>query len=145
MAIWLGVVVVVHEKRRGGGGDLLLTTTMSVDHCSPFFVIIDCPVADGDVAPASRVNKGRGRVSWLTCIHVDSDNNLCHHCQDDVARPLMCQVVLLPSNQRAFTLTCQVVVIRPLSWRRGVATWSSLGCAADVGGGQTVAGRGYRW
>ena len=133
------------KKEEEEGGDLLLTSTVSVDYCSPLFVVIDCHVADGDVAPASRVNKGRGRGSWLTCIHVDSDDDLCRHCQDNVARPLTCQVVLLPSNRRAFTLTCQVVVIRPLSWRRGVATWSSLGCAADVGGGQTVAGRGYQW
>ena len=122
---------------------MLLTSTVSVDHCSPFFIIIDCHVADGNVAPASHVNKGRRRVSWLTCIHVDSDDDLRHHCQDDVARPLTCQVVLLPSDRRAFTLTCQVVVIHPLSWRRGVATWSLLGCAADVGGGQTVVGGGY--
>ena len=117
-----------------GGGGVVLWSLWPSRH-----------VADSDVAPASRVSKGRGRVRWLTCIHVDSDDDLRRHCQDDVARPLTCQVILLPSNRRAFTLTCQVVVIRPLSWRRGVATWSALGCAADVGGGRTVAGRGYRW
>jgi len=35
----------------------------------------------------------------LTLISMNSDN-VCHHCLDDVARPLM----------------CQVVVVRPLGW-----------------------------
>ena len=88
-----------------GGGGVVLWSLWPSRH-----------VADGNVTPASRVSKGRGRVRWLTCIHVDSDDDLRRHCQDDMARPLMCQVVFLPSNRCAFTLMCQVVVIGPLGW-----------------------------
>ena len=63
-------------------------------------------VADGDVAPASCVSKGRGRVRWLTCIHVDSDDDLRRHCLDDMAHLLTCQVVFNPSKRRADVASC---------------------------------------
>ena len=58
---------------------------LNVVHHSSY--VVGCPVADGDVAPTSRVNKGeRGKgVRWLTWISVDSDNNLHCHCLDDMA------------------------------------------------------------
>ena len=88
-----------------GGGSVVLWSLWPSRH-----------IADGDVAPASRVSKGRGRVRWLTCIVVDSDDDLRRHCQDDMARQRTSHVVFLPSNRCTLTLTCQVVVIGPLSW-----------------------------
>ena len=63
-------------------------------------------VADGDMAPASCVSKGRGRVRWLTCIHVDSDDDLRRHCLDDMARLLTCQVIFKPSKRSADVASC---------------------------------------
>ena len=45
-------------KKERGTGDLLLT--VSVNHCSPFVVVIDHPLlVIGDMAPGYRVNKGK--------------------------------------------------------------------------------------
>ena len=71
-----------------GGGSVVLWSLWPSRH-----------IADGDVAPASRVSKGRGRVRWLTCIHVDSDDDLHRHCLDNVACPLTCHIVLIPSKR----------------------------------------------
>jgi len=53
--------------------------------------------------------KERGWGGTLTLINMNSDD-MCHHHLDDVACPLM----------------CQVIVVHPLGWWCGVATLSSL-------------------
>ena len=63
-------------------------------------------VPDGNVAPASHVSKGRGRVRWLTCIHVDSDDNFRGHCLDNMARLLTCQVIFKPLKRSADVASC---------------------------------------
>ena len=62
-------------------------------------------VADGDMAPDSHVNKRKGEEG-LTLVHVDSDNDLRHHCLDDMACLLMCQVVFKPLKWRADVASC---------------------------------------
>jgi hypothetical protein len=43
-----------------------------------------------------RGRKGRG-IALLTCIDVDGDNNIHHHCLDDIASPQTCQVIVIRS------------------------------------------------
>ena len=53
-------------------------------------------------------------MRWLTCIHVDSDDDLRHHCLDDMARLLMWQVVAVrcrPLWIGLVTWRCHVVVV----------------------------------
>ena len=73
--------------------------------------------------------KGKG-VRWFTWIHVDSDDDLCHHCLDDVACQQMCHIVLILSKWHVLMLSPpSVIVLHPLGWRRGMAISSSLACA----------------
>ena len=73
------------------------------------------------MAPASRVNKGKGSVRWLTCIHVESDNNLRHHCLNDVACSLTCHLVFIPLKRCVFALLLLSIRLVVLSiW---LVTW----------------------
>ena len=78
-------------NKEEGDGGLLLTSTVSVDQRSPFVV------------------------------DVDSDDDWRRHCLDDVARPLMCQIVFIPSKWRVFLLSLPSVLIvlsvRLVTWR----------------------------
>jgi hypothetical protein len=55
-----------------------------------------------------------GGITLRTWTNVDSDDDLCHHCLDDVARQRTCQVVALscrPSSVGLVMWRCHVVVV----------------------------------
>ena len=47
---------------------------------------------------------------------MDSDNDLRRHCLDDVARPLTCQIVFIPSKRCMFLLSLPSVLVVPSIW-----------------------------
>ena len=61
--------------------------------------VIGCHIANSDVAPGSCVKRERWRV-MLTWNNENGDDDMRRHHLDNVACPLM----------------CQVIVIRPLCW-----------------------------
>ena len=77
-----------------------------------FFV---CLLFEGDVAPACCVKKGEGKQNMRETAHlIDSDDEMCRHRLDDVARPLTCQVVT------------SIAIPRPWGWgccRARVVKW----------------------
>ena len=51
---------------------------------------------------------------------MDSDDDLRRHCLDDVARPLTCQIVFIPSKRCVFLLSLPSVLVVPSVW---LVTW----------------------
>ena len=47
---------------------------------------------------------------------MDSDDDLRRHCLDDVAHPLTCQIVFIPSKRCVFLLSLPSVLVVPSVW-----------------------------
>ena len=85
--------------------------------------IVSCHVANGDMAPTSRMNRGGRGVRLLTLSNVDRDDNMCHHRLDNGACPLMCQVIFTICRlKRRVYRACDVALPHcPHHW--GVQWW----------------------
>jgi hypothetical protein len=79
--------------------------------CSSRVVVVSCHIAIGAKSPAVHVRKKRGGVMLqLTQSHEDGDDDKRRHRLDDVARPLMCQVITV-SCPGLLTWHCHVIVV----------------------------------
>ena len=127
-------------KKGGGGGLLLLTFTLPVVLRLLSLSSIRCWLPRrcwrrGHCCLC--VNKGEEKTWGGSPAFMDSDDDLRRHCLDDVARPLTCQIVFIPSKRCVFTLSSPSV--------RLADDVALPGCSRRWGSRMVAGGSGYRW